>query len=140
MGSRYRKQEQMRLELSAGDWLLVRKHLTAGEARDSFAKTIKAGFKFGQKPEVDTDHVGIALAVAYLLDWSITDADDKPVVIRDQSYDFVASALRNQTMESLQEIINAVEAHDAAMLAERELEKKGPDGVSGRSPTSISVA
>jgi len=141
MGSRYRKQEEMRLELSEGDWLLVRKHLTAGEERDAQARVIKAGsFKQGEKPELDLEHLGIAQAVSYLIDWSITDADDKPIRIRDQSYAFVAAALRNQTPESLREILDAVQAHDSAMTAERELQKKAQAGTPARSPTFTSVA
>jgi hypothetical protein len=141
MGSRYRKQEEMRLELSGGDWLLVRKHLTAGEERDAQARVIKAGtIKQGEKPEIDLEHLGIAQAVSYLIDWSITDADDKPIRIRDQSYAFVAAALRNQTPESLREILEAIQAHDGAMTAEREREKKPPAGENGFAPTSTSVA
>ncbi len=141
MGSRYRKQEEHRIDLSGGDWLLVRKHLTAGEERDAQARVIKAGtFKPGERPELDLEHLGIAQAVAYLIDWSITDADDKPIRIRDQSYAFVAAALRNQTPESLREILEAIQVHDGAMTAEREHEKKLPAGVSGPSPTSTSVA
>jgi len=131
MGSRYRKQEEMRLELTGGDWLLVRKHLTAGEERDAQARVIKAGsFKAGGPPELDLEHLGISQAIAYLLDWSITDADDKPIRIRDQPYAFVAAALRNQTPESLREILDAIQAHDAAMTAARDLEKKDQAGVS----------
>ena len=94
MGSRYRKQEEVRLDLTGGDWLLVRKHLTAGEERDAHAKVIKAGtMRSGERPELDLEHLGIAQAVSYLLDWSITDADDKPIRIRDASYPFVFAAL-----------------------------------------------
>ena len=35
--------KKCRLELTDGDWLLVRKHLTAGEERDAQARVIKAG-------------------------------------------------------------------------------------------------
>jgi hypothetical protein len=141
MGSRYRKQEELRLELTGGDWLLVKKHLTAGEERDAQAKVIKAGsFKQGERPELDLEHLGIAQAVSYLLDWSLTDAEDKPIRIRDQSYAFVFAALRNQTPESLREILDAIQAHDGAMTAEREHEKKGPVGASASDPTSTSVA
>ncbi len=140
MGTRYRKQEEVRLNLSGGDYLIVRKHLTAGEEREAQAKVIKAGtFKSGEKPELDLEHLGIAQAVSYLIDWSITDFDDKPIRIRDQSYDFVAAALGNQTPESLREILDAIQAHDAAMTAEREHEKKGPAGVNVPSPTSTSA-
>ena len=141
MGSRYRKQEEMRLELSGGDWLLVRKHLTAGEERDAQARVIRAGtFKPGEKPELDLEHLGIAQAVSYLIDWSITDADDRPIHIRDQAYAFVFAALRNQTPESLREILEAIQAHDAAMTAEREFQKKDRAGTIARSPTSTSAA
>jgi hypothetical protein len=140
VGSRYRKQEEMRLELTGGDWLLVRKHLTAGEERDAQAKVIKAGsFKTGERPELDLEHLGIAQAVSYLLDWSITDADDKPIRIRDQAYAFVAAALKNQTPESLREILDAIQAHDSAMTAEREHEKKVRAGENGFAPTSTSA-
>ena len=141
MGTRYRKQEEMRLQLAEGDWLLVRKHLTAGEERDAHARVIKAGtFKPGEQPELDLEHLGIAQAVCYLIDWSITDADEKPIRIRDQPYAFVAAALRNQTPESLREILEAIQAHDAAMTAERDHEKKDRAGATGPSPTSTSVA
>lgn len=140
MGSRYRKQEEMRLELTGGDWLLVRKHLTAGEERDAQAKVIKAGsFKTGERPELDLEHLGIAQAVSYLIDWSITDADDKPIRIRDQAYAFVAAALKNQTPESLREILDAIQAHDSAMTAERAQEKKVRAGENGFAPTSTSA-
>jgi len=141
MGSRYRKQEEMRLELSDGDWLLVRKHLTAGEEREALAKVIKAGtFKSGERPELDPKQLGIAQAVVYLLDWSITDADNQPIRIRDQAYEFVAAALANQTPESLREILDAIQAHDGAMIAERAHEKKDRAGKSASAPTSTSVA
>jgi len=140
MGSRYRKQEELRLELTGGDWLLVRKHLTAGEERDAQARVIKAGsFRQGEKPELDLEHLGIAQAVSYLIDWSITDADDKPIRIRDQSYAFVAAALRNQTPESLREILDAIQAHDGAMTAEREHQKKASDGSNSPDPISTSA-
>jgi hypothetical protein len=130
----------MRVEISGGDWLLVRKHLTAGEERDAQARVIKAGsFRSGEKPELDLEHLGIAQAASYLIDWSITDADDRPIRIRDQGYAFVAAALRNQTPESLREILEAIQAHDAAMTQEREYEKKGPAGASVPSPISTSA-
>jgi hypothetical protein len=140
MGSRYRKQEEMRIEISDGDWLLVRKHLTAGEERDAQARVIKAGtMKSGEKPELDLEHLGIAQAVSYLIDWSLTDADGQPIRIRDQPYAFVASALRNQTPESLREILDAIQAHDEAMTNERARQKKLPAGASASSPISISA-
>jgi type II secretory pathway predicted ATPase ExeA len=141
MSSRFRKPEEQRLELSGGDWLLVRKHLTAGEERAAHAHLMKAGtFRAGgERPEIDYEQLGIAQAVSYLLDWSLTDADDKPIGIRDQSYEFIAAALRGMTPESLAEILAAVQAHDAAMTAAREGEKKRPVGATASPPISASV-
>jgi hypothetical protein len=131
----------MRLELSGGDWLLVRKHLTAGEARSIGARAFKPGtFKAGSQPEIDVENYGIGLAVGYLIDWSITDVDDKPISIRGKAYEFIEAALKNQSPESLTEIIDAIQAHDAAMIAERELQKKVQAGTIAPSPTSISAA
>jgi hypothetical protein len=141
MSHYYRKQEEVRLEIPDGQWLLVRKHLTAGEERASQAKVVKGGtLKPNEKPDLDFEELGIAQAVTYLLDWSITDADDKPIVIRDKPYGFVAAALRNMTTDGCRAILETIAAHDAAMAAEREHEKKDPAGASVPSPTSTSVA
>jgi hypothetical protein len=137
---RYRAQEEHRIELTGGDWLLVRKYLTAGEERASQAKLIKGGaVKAGEKPEIDYEQVGVAQAATYLLDWSLLDAKGKPIVIRDQPYDFILAALRDQTPESCREIVEAIQAHEAAMIAERDLEKK-TGGVNVPPQTSASVA
>lgn len=141
MGSRFRKPDTHRIDLTDGDWLLVKKHLTAGDERGAFAKVIKGGsFATGDRPQVDPTHLGIAQVASYLLDWSLTDADDKPIRIRDQGYDFVAAALNAMDPESLREIIDAIQAHDAAMTAEREHEKKTRGGSPAPDPTSTSVA
>jgi len=140
MGSRFRKPEVMRLELEEGDWLLVRKYLTAGEERGATARVFKDGtMKPGEKPELDYKHLELSQAIAYLLDWSLTDADDRPIVIRDQPYEFVHTVLGNMEAYSLREILNAIQAHDAAMNAEREHQKKVRSGGSVSDPISTSV-
>jgi len=133
MGSRYRHPEEVRLELEGGDWLLVKKHLTAGETRDGQIKIIKSLATQGRPAEFNLEHLGIAQAIFYLLDWNLTDADDRPIVIRDKSYEVVFDALRNQTPESQAEILEAIQAHDAKMTAEREEQKKMSTG--GPSPS-----
>jgi len=141
MGARYRTQETHRIELEGGDWLLVRKHLTAGEERQGHANVLVGGtFKAGERPDVDPRRLGIAQAVAYLIDWNITDKDDKPLVIRDQPFDVVAAMLEAQTPESLKEILKAIDLHDDAMVAERNHQKKVRTGEVVPDPTSTSVA
>jgi hypothetical protein len=141
MGSFYRKPEEVRLELGEGQWLLVKKYLTFGEERHAQALVIKPGtFKQGQNPELDLEHLEIAQAASYLLDWSITDADDKPIRITGASYEFVAASLNNMAPEGTRRILDAIQAHHSAMTAERELEKKGQAGATASAPTSTSVA
>jgi len=140
MGSRYRKPEEHRITLSDGDWLLVRKHLTAGDEREAYARLLKAGsIAPGAQPQIDPEHLGIAQVAAYLLDWSITDADDQPIRVRDQPYEFIAAALKDQTPDSLKEIIAAIQDHETAMTAAREAEKKTRAGATAPDPTSTSA-
>jgi hypothetical protein len=137
---RYRAPEEHRLELSGGDYLIVRKHLTAGEARDIQTKIMKVVTTTG-KPElvVDPAQVNLSEMVIYLLDWSITKGGKK-VEILDQPYDVVAAALLNQDPESFEEIRDAIDAHDKAMKAEREFQKKMRSGETAPSSTSGSAA
>lgn len=136
MSVRMRKPETVKIDISQGDWLLVKKHLTAGENRAQFARMIRYGTD-GAK--LDPVLVGHSKIVAYLLDWSVTDADGKPVVIRDQPEDVIAAALDALDIESFKEILAAVEAHDDAMSEARAEEKKAA-GESASSATSPSAA
>jgi hypothetical protein len=136
MSSRMRRPETVTLHITRGDWLLVKKHLTAGEQRQMFKRMLTA--KDGTA--VEPISVGLSKMVAYLLDWSITDADDKPVVIRDQPDEVIASALDNLDVDSFREIRQAIEAHDEAMDAAREAEKNDQAGESTSSPISSSAS
>ena len=69
-------------------------------------------------------NVGVAKIQAYLLDWSITDADNKPVVILDQDSDVLVSALDNLDPDSFKEILNAIEDHMERVEKADEEEKK----------------
>lgn len=132
MSSRMRKPETTLLQITQGDWLLVKKRLTAGEQRKMFDRMMSGGLSI--KPV----NVGIAKIQAYLLDWSITDADDKPVVIQDQGEDVLASALDNLDPDSFKEILHAIEDHMEAVEKVDSEEKKLRAGVSASSPTSLS--
>lgn len=134
MSSRMRKPETVMLNITRGDWLLVKKHLTAGEEQDMYASMI------GQNGSVAPVKVGTSTMIAYLMDWSITDADDKPIVIREKPEAFVLSALRALDADDYKEIQRAIDDHVAAMDAEREKEKNVRDGALGLSPGSPSAS
>lgn len=114
-----RKPETDKIELPRGDWILVKKYLTAGEMRANFARLMVP-----DGSRVDPLRVGVAKVVTYLLDWSITDADDKPLVIRDQPDDVLLATLDLLDADCYEEVKDAVDAHEAAMQRAREAEKK----------------
>ena len=133
MSSRIRRPETLRLALTRGDWIVVKKHLTAGETRRVFRRMIRKG---ATGDEIDSLQVGLSKMVVYLVDWSITDADDQPVIIRGQSEDVVADVLEMLDVESFAEILKAIETHERTMELEREEEKKTGTGSNKSDPTS----
>lgn len=141
MASRVVRPETLTLQISGGDWLLVKKRLNAGEQRAMFARMYLAGID-GLLRANPLQH-GLAQITAYLLDWSLTGPDDAQIVIRDKPIEVVAAALDALDPESFGEIRLAVEAHEEAMSKAREQEKNGRDGVkesSAISPSPSAVA
>ncbi len=137
MSSRMRRPETVRLNISRGDWVLVKKHLTAGEYRAMMAGMIRVSEGDAPVAMVDPVRVGLSKIVAYMLDWSIEDADGKPVEIRDKSAAEVEAAVNAIDIDCWREILVAVEAHDGAMANER---KNVPSGESAPLATSTSAA
>lgn len=134
MSSRIRRPETVKLDISQGDWLLVKKHLTAGEQRQIFRRMLASD------GSIEPVNVGLSKMIGYLVDWSITDPDGKKVEISDQSDDVVAAALDSLDVDSYREILTAVETHEKQMQAVRDAEKNGKDGVSTSSPISPSAS
>jgi hypothetical protein len=119
--ARFLKPELVRLELTDGDWIMVKKRLTAGERSRMQMRMIKS-MKAGQVPDIDFAQVGgLSQMIEYLIDWNITDADEKPLVIRDQPADVVASILHNMDPDAFDEIKLAIETHVAAVEQEKKL-------------------
>jgi hypothetical protein len=135
MSSRMRRPETVTLNISQGDWLVVKKRLTAGEYRE--------WMRFAMKPDgqgIDPLNYGLGKVVAYLLDWSITDADNSRIDIVGQPREVVASALNALSVDDWTEILKAIEAHEAAMEKEAETEKNAQATGNGSSQTLPSVA
>ena len=115
--SRFVQPEIVRLELSDGDWLDVRKELSTGEARRAMAKTVKS-MRADGRIEPDLEMLGRAEMAAYLVDWSFVDGNDKRVPCSD-------AALGNLTQDAFAEIETAVRAHIASVEEERGKAKSG---------------
>ena len=141
MASRIVRPETTTLHISAGDWVLVKKRLNAGEQRAMFARMYLAGVD--GLLHVNPLQGGLARITAYLLDWSLTAPDGSQIVIRDEPIDAVARALDALDTESFGEIRLAIEAHEEAMAKAREQEKNGQGGETASpaiSPSPSAVA
>jgi hypothetical protein len=123
MSVRMRRPETVRLEISQGDWLLVKKHLTAGEQRAIFRRMMRDGIT-GDR--IDSVRVGWSKMIGYLLDWSIQDADGKPVAIAGKSDEEIGAALDALDVDSFKEILHAIEEHEADTNKAMEAEKQDP--------------
>lgn len=148
MALKVRPPEDDVLQLSDGDWILVKKWLTAGENNKVFARMVKT-MKTGEpdkdgkaKPDIDYDIEqmgGLSQAVAYLLDWSAKDSDGKPIVIRDKSPREIEEALLALPAEAYKEITEAIDAHTKRVEAELTERKNEVGKSSALNSTSISA-
>jgi hypothetical protein len=116
------KPETVRLSLSDGDWMDVKKRLTAGEYRERLAREWHQSEETGRM-SLDMRQTGVALIAAYALDWSFVDEKGQPVP-------FSEDALRAVDIDTFREVLKVVEAHDAADEAARSAEKNGSAGAS----------
>ena len=128
MSSRVRIPERTVLPISNGDTITVKKHLNAGEFRAMVRTQYVTHPVTGDVARANPVDMGVDRIMAYLLDWTITDHADRPIVIAQQSADVVRSALDAITPETYTEILKAIDAHDDAMRAVREQKKTIPAG------------
>ena len=145
--SRVRRPETEILSISQGDTITVKKFLTAGEFRELIrastkpvrmdAATAAAGKDLSF--EIDPTESGIAMILAYLLDWTFTDFDGRPVVIRDQPRAVVRAALDAIDADSYMEVQRAIQEHDKSVRAYVAAEKKMPSGSETPGPILQSV-
>src|SRR5262245_575920 len=123
--------EITRLELSGGQWLDVKKQLTAGDTRKMFTDLVKQ-MEAGKAAVLDREKVGVSKILNIVVDWSLRR--------RGKKVPFTEAALLTLAPKRYQEISDAVEKHEAAMEAARETEKNGLDGGIDSSTTLPSVA
>jgi hypothetical protein len=105
-----------RLPLSDGDWLDVKRDLTTGEQRAMFVD-MRRRFAPGETPMVDPMQVGIARLLAYVVGWSLTDKDNRPVPVS-------AGAIDQLHPDEFNEMREAIDAHERRQETARSEEKK----------------
>lgn len=136
--SRIVRPDQTTLQISGGDWLLVKKRLNHGEVSEAFALKYEADQVSIGGYRTNLRRVGMETILIYLLDWSLVDLEGHVIPIRGKTHDEIASVLNSLDDESFEEIKAAIRAHEQAMDAERAAAKNGQDGASGSSAISPS--
>jgi len=131
--SRFVRPNTRTLTLGNGDQLIVRERLTAGEQRAQYARMYQHDAQ--GRLVMDPLMLGIGVVLAYLLDWNLRDDAGQLVPIRDLSATDLHQVMNALDPESFAEIREAIEAHEAAMIAAREEEKK-TDGATRSLATS----
>jgi hypothetical protein len=118
--SRFVQPETIRIDLSDGDYLILKKELNAGEQRRVFSDFVKQA-RSGEPFELDPEKVGLTKMVAYLVSWSFCDQGGLPVEVSE-------SAIKALDLESFREVKDAIDAHETQVEAEREARKNGKAG------------
>jgi hypothetical protein len=123
MGKRIRfvQPEIVRLDLSDGDWVDVKKRLTVGEERAAFQAIIGEVNQATGWRRPNVEMVGIAEMVAYIIRWSLRDANDLPVPV-------TVDTIKSLDSESFTEIEKALETHIKAVETELAAAKNTTDG------------
>jgi len=129
--NRFVKPQTVRLDLSDGDWIEVKKELNAGEHRRVFGRLVK-DMRAGERAQLDPEQVGLTKVVEYLVAWSLEN-NGKPVEITE-------GAINSLDAQTFDEIVKAIDEHETRVDAEIEARKNDTGGDKASSPTSPSVA
>lgn len=130
--SRFVQPETRRLPLSDGDWIVVKTRLSIGELRALQLRKYAIN-PVTEKLQLRVEMMGIADVAAYLVDWSLPE-----MAIRGASPDVIEAAVRHLEGDDFYEIEAAIDAHVAAVEAERAALKKTTTGEPVSAPISAS--
>ena len=125
-----------RLELSEGDWVLVRKELSYGQQRRLAASGltgIDPAVTEGQRLQVDLAAYDIERLVLWVMDWSFRDADGEHVVVSREAIE----ALHPDTARELNE---ALDRHIEAQEGKAGQAPPGPSRPRATSPSASASA
>lgn len=106
--NRFVMPEVVRLPLSDGDWIEVKRRLNVAERRSITSAATKNGMSVDTKRVyVDANDLEFAKVDAWVLDWNLVGEDDKPIK-------YSAQAVRALDPETFNEITDAIDAHEKA--------------------------
>jgi membrane-bound lytic murein transglycosylase MltF len=120
----------VRLALTEDEWIDVKRELNAGEQRRVMAGYVKE-MRSGETATIDPERVGKTRLLEYIVGWSLTGFTGQPEP-------FDESALDCLDMDTYNELVDALDAHDAQISATREARKKNRVGTTPSLATSAS--
>jgi hypothetical protein len=116
--------EVVRLPLSDGDLLEVKRTLNAGEYRALIYSQFKESAD-GEKVVLDHSKVGMAKLLAYIVGWTFVGFNGQPLPYRpDEPEDIRRATIDGLDQETYRELIAAVTAHEEQQEAALEAQKK----------------
>jgi hypothetical protein len=118
--------------LSEGDFIDVKRELTAGEQRMVFSGLVR-DMQYGEKIRLVPEQVGLTKLLAYLVGWSFVDADGKPVPVSE-------TAINALDSETYAEMVAVIDAHEVGVEEARAIRKNALAGESKSPATSESPA
>jgi len=114
----------VRLPLSDGDSVEVKKTLNAGEYRQLIYSQFKETAE-GEKIVLDHSKVGMAKLLAYIVGWTFVGFDGQPLPYRpDEPEDIRRATIDGLDQDTYRELIAAVTAHEEREDAALEAQKK----------------
>lgn len=127
--NRFVERETVRLDLSDGDWVEVKKRLSYGEQSQLTGAGLTS-MKMGDGKArgdlgLDWPAYNVARIAVWVAEWSFRDKQDKPAKV-------TPSNIASLDAETADEILAAIDSHVEAMDAE----KKARTGTSETAPTS----
>lgn len=121
------RRESVRLSLSEGDWIEVRKQLTVGEERDLFSLAVR-GYRADGSIDIDAHRMGFLKGAIYITAWSFVGPDGPIAWPLNATIEQKCEILRGLDIETMQEIETAIDGH-------RQSQARDPNGSSGGSGT-----
>jgi hypothetical protein len=115
------KPETVRLPISEGDFIEIKKRLTHGEREDMSAHLMPS-MTPGERPQVVTKDVRTVQVLTYLVHWSLTDDDGVPLPMGPQLPEAERySTIRMLDPDTFDEIFAAIQAHEQRLVQEKKL-------------------
>lgn len=131
--------QTVRLQISDGDYIDVKKQLNHGEHDDYWARI--APFQtVGEPMRMETRQVRTGKVLAYLLTWSLTHKGVPIPMSPDMPDSARLSTINSLDQDTFIELYLAVDAHEDRVNAERDARKNAQSGGNGLSTTSPSPA